>query len=235
MNKKSLLILVLLLVTIVPVASAQTNSTSNSAKLQLLKERLIAQKVNREDLRQMMQEKKLAMQSEFQLKREEFKAKLAVLKDQRKKTLVERVDLKLSTINQNSTQRLTFAIEKLEKLLDKFSERAATAKTEGKNTTQVDAAITAAETAIASAKEAVATQSAKEYTAEILDESTLKNTVGQAVSSLRHDLHAVFEIVKTAKQKVMDVARALAKINSQDSTATPSATVVPSITVEPSI
>lgn len=239
MSKKTLLIFALLFVVVVPIASAETNSTSDSARPHPLKElRLENHEIameNRVGFQELLQEKRLAMRSANQTEREEFKAKLAELKDQRKKTIVERIDLKLSTINQNGTQHLSMAIERLEKLLDKFKARAQKARTEGKNTTEVDAAITAAETAINSAKEAVATQAAKQYTAQITDETTLKDTVGKAVSSLRHDLHATFDVVKNAKQKVMDVARALAKLHSIDTTATPSATVAPGITVEPTI
>ncbi len=222
MNKKSLILTAILFVMLVPIVSAQTNSTTESAKPQLrelpkekqaiLKDRLVAQKVVRKEYEEMSREKKEEMRAKLQAIREDFREKLAGLKDERKKSIIERVDLNLSTINQNSTNRMNSSIEKLEVLLDKFASRGAILKLEGKDTSEVDNAILAAESAIASAKEAVATQSAKEYVAEISDETTLKNNVGQAVKSLRQDLKIAHDAVKIAKQKVIDVARALAKL-----------------------
>lgn len=236
MRNKSIFLFILLIFTVLaPLASAQTNSTTDSARLESIKERLMVRKIAREDLQRLMLMKKDARSSEIQAKRDEFKTKLAELGDQRKKLTVERIDTRLSTINENGVQRFSLAIEKLEKLLDKFSQRVQVAKNEGKNTTEAEGAVTTAELAINDAKEAVATQSAKDYTVEIVDETTLKNTVGQQVSSLEHDLKAVFATVKTAKQKVMDVARAVAKLRSTEKISTPSATVLPSVTIAPTI
>ena len=234
-NKSISLFILLIFAVLAPLTSAEINSTTDSARLESIKERLMVRKIAREDLQKLMLMRKEAKSSEIQAKRDEFKTKLAELKDQRKKLTVERIDTRLSTINENGVQRFSLAIEKLEKLLDKFSQRVQVAKNEGKNTIEAEAAVTAAELAINDAKEAVATQSAKDYTAAIIDENTLKNNVGQKVSGLEHDLKSVFATVKTAKQKVMDVARAVAKLRSIEKTATPSATVFPSVTVVPTI
>jgi vacuolar-type H+-ATPase subunit I/STV1 len=214
---------------VTPLASAQTSSTTGSAKLQPLETRVMERKQNREDLQKLIREKKESMRTLSEERREAFKAKLESLKDVRKKIAVERLDLRLSTINQNATQRLSLAIEKLEKLLDKFSQRVDTAKTEGKDTAEADSAVLAAELAIDEAKIAVASQSAREYPAEIIDEATLKNTVGKEVSDLRNDLKLVHDVVKNAKQKVMDVARAVAKLRSMEKITTPSVTITPGI------
>ncbi len=232
MNKKILLLSALLFVFFTPVTSAHDEPTSSSAKPHDIKQpvmRVMEQKENfkikKEESKEKYQEKIDAMRLEFKAKREEFKAKLAELKDTRKKNIVEHVDLKLSNINKNSTARMSQSLSKLDTLLEKFSSRAAILKTEGKDTTEVDAAIVTAKAAIKTATEAVAIQAAREYAAEIKDEQTLKNTVGEAVKSLRQDLKATQDQVKIAKEKVMDVARALAKLHSPKTTSTPSAAV----------
>ena len=176
----------------VPVANAITQTASDSSRPKL--------------------------KMKLQEKRAEFKEKLEQLKDTRKKQIAKRADEKLAKVNQNSTERMNSAIEKLETLLEKFATRAAAQKTEGKDTAEVDAAIVAAKDAIADAKEAVVTQAAKVYTADLSDEGTLKNTFGQAMSDLRKDLKATHDVVKLAKEKVMDVARALAKLRAPSPT-----------------
>lgn len=208
-------ILLILFIFQVPAASAITvmsdKTTSNSAKPRLLKE-------------------------QFQEKREEFKEKLQALKDERKKAIVERVDKLLNTINQNWAQRMDEAIKRLENLLTKFSERAAKLKAEGKNTQTIDTAIADAKTAIQAAKDAVEEQAAKEYVADLSDETRLKSTVGEAMVNLRRDLKTAREVVKTAKQKVIDVARALAKLKpSESETVKPTQTSTPSATTTPEI
>jgi len=194
------LILLFIVILITPITNASESATDSSKTN--LSERIKAKMIeNQEELKLKIQEK-----------REEFKEKLQKIKDERKQEIAERTDEELAKVNQNSTARMSLAIGKLEVLLDKFATRAATQKTEGKDTAEVDTAIVVAKDAITDAKDAVATQAAKEYTADLSDETNLKNSFGQTMSELREDLKATHDIVKLAKQKVMDVARALAKL-----------------------
>lgn len=220
MSKKPIILSVILLVSSASIVYAETPLSTTSAKISPL-------------TRVGIMERKETLKTKIATERAEFKAKLLEIKDQHKKMLVERIDVKLSTINQKGTTNLNSSIERLEKLLNKFSERAAKAKNAGKDTTEVDAAIVAARLAIKTAKDSVSSQSAKTYTADIKDETTLKTTVGKSVSSLRHDLHSVFELVKIAKQKVMDVARALAKLHLENEEISPSASITPTGTITP--
>jgi DNA repair exonuclease SbcCD ATPase subunit len=232
MSKKlSLLIILLLLVLFVPQAGAQNRSTG-SARLESVNERLMEHKQSREDLQELIRQKKAALRTQTQNKRAEFETNLQTIKDQRKRQLTERIDERLILINQKGTTRLESAIEKLEELLDKFSERVSLAQAEGKDTTEANNAILAAEEAIADAKQAVAGQAGKVYVAQISDEEVLKNSIGDTVLALRQDLKATFDAVKVAKQKVMDVARSVAKLRSNANTASPSASIEPSGAVE---
>lgn len=204
MKKIIFFIIFFLLVILAPSADAITTTASDSSqpnRKEIVQER-------REKIAQIRQEFKTNLQE----KRAEFKEKLEQLKDSRKKVLAQRADEKLAKVNKNSTERMSLAIGKLETLLEKFASRAATLKSEGKDTAEVDAAVVVARDAIADAKEAVATQAGKEYAADLSDETALKNNFGQTMSELRKDLNTTHEKVLLAKQKVMDVARALAKL-----------------------
>ncbi len=248
MSKKIIFASILLFVVLAPFAHAETYTTSDSAKPLSNKEEVMrrqreakAQSVermeNKKNLMSLSLEQKAAMREEYDAKREEFQKKLQDLRDQRKKLIVERVDKRLATINQNWAQRMNASILRLESLLKKFSDRSAKLKSEGNDTQAVDAAIVEAETAIQAAKDVIEMQEAKEYVADLTDEEKLRVTMGESMSNLRKDLKTAHDVVKAAKQKVIDVARALAKINpstdlpksSPTQTGTPSATIAPGI------
>lgn len=259
---RSLLLLITIFALTGSIVNAETNSppdsditvqtqnqnrgrkTNPTNLLMSRNEGIVDLKYERESLKNDIQEKKLEMRQEIQAARAEYKASLKQIKDARKKTIIESVDQKLIKANQKSTDHFLLAIVKLENLLKKFSDRASLLKQSGKDTSDVDAAIVAARDAISDAKNAVSEQAAKEYTFQITDESTLKANLGQTMKLLRSDLKATHDVVKLAKQKVIDVARALAKLkpdvtvtdspdvsptNDPSSTPSVSPTVVPSL------
>jgi len=178
-------------------------------------------KNTREQIKTTVQERNTAMKE----RRTAFTQKLKEIKDARKKTVVERVDTKLATINKNRTDSMTKVLERLETLLAKFSEKANTVKGQGVDTASVESAITEAETAIANAKTAVLTQAAHEYTPEITDETTLRETVGAALKTLQNDLKTTYGVVTEAKRAVMKVAEELAKVRGSAGEPTASPTV----------
>lgn len=198
-----------------PTISAPAKPRGGNIDLkQKMIQRIAVKHGENQELNEIIKAKRADLAAEIKANREEFRLKLQALKDMRKKNIAERADQKLQKANQKSTNHFTQAIEKLEKLLQKFSDRAEKLKQEGQNTSEVDAAIAAAESAIAQAKEAVTTQGAKEYTADITDADSLKREFGEEMSTLRNDLKLTHDTVKLAKQKVIDVARALAKLES---------------------
>lgn len=202
MNNKTIIfsLLLLTLAFFTPIAKAEDPTATNSPKPKFF-ERMEEKKASREAFLQAIKDKK-----------EEFKTKLSLIKDERKQKLAEKANEKFASVNKAATDRMNLSIEKLEKLLDKFASRAAVLKSEGKDTSEVDSAVDSAEEAIADAKVAVASQAAIVYTAEITDETGLKNAFGKTMVQLREDLKATHDVVKDAKQKVIDVARALSKL-----------------------
>lgn len=160
------------------IAQTATNSASG------LKERM-----------QLLQaDKKAAISA----KREEFKLRLQAIKDQRKKLLMERIDAKIAEVNKNQTDRYTEALNKLQSFLDKFNKSA----TEAGKLSDVLADITAAQTAIDTARTAVDAQAANTYAITITDDLTLKVNAGKIMSQFRLDLVAVHKLVVDAKQAV---------------------------------
>lgn len=206
----------------------------NEEKRELIVQKAAIVQAQNQELRDIVKAKREEMASEVKANREELRLQLDQLKDTRKKMVAQNVDEKLARANQQSTDRMALALDRLDKLLDKFSSRAATLEAEGKDATEVNATISDAESAIAVAESAVASQAAKIYTPEVVDENSLRSSFGQTVKQLRTDLKATHDIVKAAKQKVIDVAKALAKLHSSVSS-TPSTTPAVSPTDSSSI
>lgn len=175
--------------------------------------------------RMMTQENLATIKEERKAAKDEFRAKLATIKDERKKMIVERIDAKIATANANLTQKMTRALTRMSGFLERAKVRSTTLKSEGKDTAALDAAISAAETAITSATTAITEQQGKTYTASITDETTLKNNIGQIISTFRLDIQSVHKLVVAAKQSIAKVIVELAKFGGIDKTATNSATI----------
>jgi len=137
-------------------------------------------------------------------KREEFRARLADIRDQRKQTILTRIDNNLARLNQHLTDRMQHHLTILSQLLDKLSDRLAKTKTEGYDTSAAEAAVNAAQEAIDTAEAAVAEQAVKEYVIEFEDETGLRIGASEAKQSLRNDLKTVYQLVKIARQAVVE-------------------------------
>jgi len=178
MTRKLLfLILPLFLLVFVSVVNAQTSTGTESAASRL-KRQIQVQKENT---------------------RAEFKARLAEIKDQKKKALVERIDAKLATVNKKHTDRFAKVLNSLQSILDKMTE---------------DIDKTEAQGAIDTAKAAVEDQAAKTYTITISTEVALRSDVGKVTSQLRLDLMATHKLVIDAKQAVQ-ILRAEGKMEKE--------------------
>ena len=158
-------------------------------------------------------------------KMEAFRARIKTIKDERKQMLTARIADKIASSNARLTNKMDKALDHLTDILVRVNNRAAAFKTEGKDTTALDAAIVAAEGAIATAKTAVSDQAAKEYSANITDDLTLRNTIGQMVSGLRLDLQAVHKLVIDAKRFVAAAISEAAKLGGIRNDATESAII----------
>ncbi|MEK7605033.1 MAG: hypothetical protein AAB478_00755 [Patescibacteria group bacterium] len=178
-----------------PVASAQINpgAISGTPTRTVLKQELLTNR---------------------QATREEFKQKLAALKDERKQAIVEKIDTAMQQINSRRTAQMTAALERLSEILDRIADKAG-------DDPSVATAITNAQTAITTAKQAVETQQTKDYIITITGETTLGQTVKTAIKSLRTDLEATHATVKTAQQAVIQVAKLVMQLQKTTPTVTP--------------
>lgn len=183
------------------------------------------------DAREMRQTKELSESQEratlnTQTARKAFTAKLAKLKDSKKKTIAASLDLKIAEVNKKRTTIMLSFVSKLQKILDKISIRAAEAKKAGKDITSVDSAVTAAQATVASALTAVMTQAGKTYVAQVTSDETLKNDMETAMKSLKTDLEAVSALIDTAKKAVYVAHAELSKVM-EESVATPTVAATP--------
>lgn len=177
------------------------------------------------NLREQFKEARLEKKEAISQARENFQQKLAAIKDERKKAVVDRIDKRIANANKNLTSKMTNALNRLSNILDKLDKRAQTLKTEGKDVASYDTAAASARTAIASATAAVNAQSAKTYTAVITSDSALKANIGAVISLFRTELSAVHKAVIDAKQAVVKAAKEITKIKTGSKNATGSATI----------
>jgi len=130
-----------------------------------------------------------------QAAREKFKAGLETIKDQKKKLLVERIDERITQVNQDRTTKFVDVLDRLQTFVDKFNDTA--------TGTASLADIAGAQKAIDLARVAVNTQKVKSYIITIKDDITLKVNVGTVVNQFRADLLSVYKLVTDARQAVM--------------------------------
>lgn len=124
--------------------------------------------------------------------RDQFKARLQVIKDATKQALVERLSVNFDTINKKHTARFSEVLTKLQMFVDKFSLTATDPK--------ILLDIKTAQAAIDSAKTAVTAQAEKEYIIQITTETKLRLNTQTTVSQLRKDLMRTHRLVVNAKQ-----------------------------------
>ncbi len=142
-------------------------------------------------------------------RREEFRMKLQEISDERKQEIVERIDERLAEMNERITGRLAEHLDRIMSIIDRIEAKGA--DMEG-DTQQLDDAIDAARAAVEASQKAVEEQAGQEYVIELNEESTLGSDVRNVVLQFRNDIKATTETVKTARQKTVDAARALAKV-----------------------
>jgi len=144
--------------------------------------------------------------------REKYQEKLQNIRDQRKRNIVEGVDSRIGEINKNRTAIMLRHLGKIEEVLAKIEARVAQAETNGKDISAVQTAIQKAKDAIAAAKAKIEEQAAKTYTIEITTEDRLGSAVSSVRATFASDLRITHQSVVAARQAVGEVLRTLASI-----------------------
>lgn len=178
----------------------------------------------REEFRTQIEAKRQEMKAKTAKNREELKNRLKTIKDERKKQAVERIDQALNNLNEQRTQHFTNVLEKLDQIVERIISRADKVETRGLNVSAAQAEITNAKNAIASAREAIKTQTDKTYALAITTEENLKRDLGKARQALHADLIKTQEAVGGARDAVHKAATTLAQIPrvDEESPTTPS-------------
>lgn len=166
-----------------------------------------------------------AMKEKIADARSAFKEKLQGIKDIRKQNILENLYTRINESNSKKTTQMGERLERLTSILAKVSEMATTLQSEGKSVASLNSLITAANTAIESAKTAVAEQAAKDYTIDISDETTLKTNAREAIKQYLTDIKATFNKVLLAHRAVVKAFSSARTLGGNDNeTLTPSAT-----------
>lgn len=178
--------------------------------------------------------KKKEAQNQMQLRKKEFHEKLAAIKEQRKKQLLQRIQDKTAQINTKRTDFMSAVLEKLASILARSEARVSDAKSRGINTTAAESAIAIAKQKIDQAKSSLESQAGQTYSLEIQSETTLKATVGQTVSELESDLKSAHALVVAAKQAVSDAVHEVTKLHERPKL-NPTEAILPIETLEVSL
>jgi hypothetical protein len=137
-----------------------------------------------------------------------LKEKLAQFKDQVKAQRAEKVSETLQTINANRTKMMTTHLENLTKILNTIEDRVNEGGSSGKNVDSAKSAISSARSAIEKASAAVSAQSTKDYEITVNSEATVKTDAKNTRDSLMTDLKSTHELVKEAREAVVNALKA---------------------------
>jgi len=175
----------LILVVFISSANAQTTATTGEVE---------AAATKASNLKLQMQQLRDQRKTTVQAAKEEFRAKLLLIKDQVKQKLVEKIDAKIAQVNLDRTTKFILTLDRLQTFVDRFGKSA--------TGTAALADAAAAQTAINAARAAVEVQKLKVYTINITSDTALRMNVGVVVSQFRGDLISVYKLVVDAKQAV---------------------------------
>lgn len=165
------------------------------------------------------------MQANLKEVRDDFKVKIKMIKDERKKQLTEKIDLRMSTVNKNQTDRMADALGKLTEHVDKLEERVAQAKEKGIDISSVELLISTAKTAVSESLAIVEEQAAKDYAFTIIDEKNLGQSVKTSYDALSKDLKNAQESLVKAKEAVIAAYKAAGIL--EKITPTPTVVITP--------
>lgn len=168
----------------------------------------------RENVSDMVAEKRASMQQKNADAREKLSKDLATMSDEAKKAIVERLNTKLQTMNETKTTRWANALDTLSEILTRIEANINTLKDSGVDTTSADALVLSAQEAIENASDLVTTQAENSYIIEITDETTLRESIQPVVQKFKEDLRTTLTAVKTARDAVRLAARGLAQLSS---------------------
>lgn len=124
------------------------------------------------------------------------------IKDSTKQVVMTRINAQMNKVNENLTKMWQRLIDRLQELAGKLQTRIDALTADGKDTATAQTALDEANAALITAENAVISQSQKEYAIEFTDENGLRVGATTAKTTLRADLKAVHDLIKTAREKL---------------------------------
>lgn len=171
------------------------------------------------ELKAGVEARKLEARTKLEEKKTALKEKLAVIKDEKKKQIVERVAGKFTAVNEKIVEQFGKAVDRMESLLKRVENKANALEDGGADVQAVRDAIAKAFTAIEEARVAIRDQAGKTYAvSDILEsEETLKGDVSELRQMLNGDLAGVKEKLARVKEAIREAVQALPVEKSESS------------------
>lgn len=132
----------------------------------------------------------------------ELQDKLRVVTDDRKAHVISNLNSRLTHLNNTWTENWTSTLERLSGILVKIESRSARLASEGKDASELNAAISDAKVYIAEAQSAVREQASKDYTFTVTNEQSLRMDIQNMISDFKTDVRAVMASVQQAREGV---------------------------------
>lgn len=203
-----ILVILLLFSPTVILAKTDSATSSTATKNEAAKKRLEDTKLKSQERIKLEREKATAKietrQEMIASKEATLKARLEKFKDKQKAKITQRVNTNLNKVNENKTSAMLRHLDKMSEILNKVKTRVTEAGNIGSDLASINTAITKAESTITTAKEAVETQSTKDYTIVATSEGKIKGDAKKARDSLHTDLKLVHDLVVAARKAVSD-------------------------------
>lgn len=210
------------------------NASSSPERLRLWNDFKELRLEKRADFKTEIETKRIELHDLLEVSRRQEAENLNKIRDEKKRNTVEELNVRLNGINTKRLDYFTEILGKLDNILEKIVGKADELSAAGKDVSSLRLSITDAATLIESAKVTLTLQAGKVYTILIASDGALKNNFGKTRSALAHDLQAVFDSVKSAREGVLKAAQALrvasglgAAISIPVSTTTPTFTLTP--------
>jgi TolA-binding protein len=190
---------------------AQTASSSASpARTTFLDQRAASRAAEKRENRVNKAQDRLASFREKVASRTaQLKLHLQNFRDQKKAQVVEKVNDRMSKINETRTENMLKKLTKMTEIVTKLESRVNSVV--DKDTTAAKSAITQAKSDIASASAAVNAQAEVDYPIEATEEAVIKDEVVGQRLNLHSDLRAAHQAVVNARKSVTNAIKTVAQ------------------------
>lgn len=146
-------------------------------------------------------------QQEVEKKHQAFQEHLKQVQNKHHAQVAERIHQNLNHVNETVTSAWLKSVNHMSEIVLKLEDHLNTAAREGKNVSQAQTAVNNAKTQVSTAENALKTQAGKVYTITIIDPTHIEPDVKASRDMLHTDLNSVHEIVKNAKEAVVEATK----------------------------